>query len=235
MKKEPIDMNWSKNAYYQEIFTKNLLVLHHTDGRANARASADYLQDQSVRMRLVGDSKGRKYSVAVPWWVDRNGDIYRAFDDRCWGHHNGTGAFNAKRSVSIELENLGVFFEKNGRLFNRYGEPVNESRYRVYRHYEPWRGSQFFEVYYEKQAEALIELIDDILTRHPNIPRQIPRSFFPDAPLPYSSLAKFKGILTHAHSSGAFPLRYAKFDLSVAYNAHIERLCRELSLKKIDL
>lgn len=228
-----IEKPWNENAYYQEEHLKDLVVWHHTDGRANAMASANYLEQSSIRTRTQGDSRGRRYSVSVPWWIDRDGTIINTFDDRCWGHHNGAGAAIAKRSIAIEFENLGVLFKRAGVFFNRYGEQVNTKRYRVYRHYEEWRGSQYFEIYHEALAESLITLMDDIFRRHPGIPRQIPKDLFPEAPWPIAKVARFKGILTHAHTSSAFPLRFAKFDISVAFNAHINRVCRDLGIIRV--
>lgn len=230
---KPVKLEWDKNAYYQEQCPKNLLVLHHTDGRTSARASADYLEQSSIRTRTQGDSRGDKYSVAVAWWVDRDGTILEAFDDSCWGHHNGTGQFNAKRSVAIELENLGILFDIGGNLHNRYGEPLPRGRYEIYESPAPWRDSRFFEAYPKQMVESLICLVDDILTRHPGIPRRIPKDFFPEVPWSTAKLATFKGIISHIFSVGYIPKRYAKYDISDAFRPHFDTFCKELRLERV--
>ncbi|HBS05768.1 MAG TPA: hypothetical protein DEA96_12430 [Leptospiraceae bacterium] len=232
-KESIVEMPWDERAYYQEQYPKDQLFLHHTDGRTSAAASARYLEGSSIKTRVSGDSRGQHYSVGVPWWVDRDGTTIRTFDDRCWAHHNGTGRRGARRSIAIELENLGFINERGGNFYNRYGEEIAEEQYPIHEHPEPWRGSRFYEAYTDAQVDSLILLIDDILRRHPGIPRRIPQNFFPEVPLTRTQLARFKGILAHTFTVGYIPKRYAKYDVSIALRPHMDRICRALKLQRV--
>jgi hypothetical protein len=45
--------------------------------------------------------------IATAFIIDKNGIIYRCFDEKYWAYHTGTGAHYDKHSIGIELVNEG--------------------------------------------------------------------------------------------------------------------------------
>ena len=217
---------WPKDHYYVRKVKTDLLLLHHKLGYG-MRSSANWLKHLTAKNNLRG-----KAHIGVHYFVDRNGDRLQTIPEDGYAFHLGVGSKLGvdRRSIAIELANLGYFREVDGKLLDFYGRKVNLKKYKNYPS-KPWRNHENWEAYYEKQIDSLIELCDHILVDNPDIPRVIPANFFPDNPVNRTKLAAFKGVLSHTH----FRKGTEKWDVSIAFEEHYERFVKDLNLKKIRL
>lgn len=222
-------MIYSDGLYYKQQVSKDLIVLHHTVAY-NGKSVVEYLARES--MRTLG--LPNPYTVGVAYVVNFDGTIYQAFDDSYWSFHSGLSGASGidPRSVAIEVDNLGGLTEYNGQLYDAYKQVFGkyEKDSLAYDNKTVWRGYRFYEKYYNKQVDALIELCESIIVKH-NIPRLIPADFFPESNYPLNKIMKMKGIATHTHF---LPGKY-KQDLSVAFKEHIERFKKELRLEEYNI
>lgn len=160
-----IDAFLPNHEFYPLVTKKRNIVLHHTVSSTAKSALAWWRQ-----------SPGR---VATAYVIDKDGTVYRAFDDKYWAHHLGLRTRNNtdlnRRSVAIELVNEGYTWpsdrQPGARCWLYPGGP----------HYtgplvqpggQPWRGCNMWPAYTDDQVEACAELVLDILQRH-NLPKTL--------------------------------------------------------------
>lgn len=170
-----VDKILEPGEFYNEIFQKDTLYIHHTAGSHRP----DFTIDGWERDR---SKSGGQLPVATAYVIgglsttDRNSDfdgvIYRAFDDKFWAHHLGVESTNNKllnqKSVAIEICNYGpVTKTKDGSFLNYVNKIVPSDM--VQELPAPYRGFKFYHKYTDKQLKALHELMLDIVKRHPKI------------------------------------------------------------------
>jgi N-acetyl-anhydromuramyl-L-alanine amidase AmpD len=195
--------------YYKEVTQKTALVLHFTAGYTaeSARSTLDKVDH-----------------IAVHYIVDTNGDVWHKFDRQYWGFHLGMKCcspdrFQDKRTISIEIVNIGPVWLKNGKYHDYVGKVWSENTVFKAPGYRSTDGCVKFP---EAQTEAVCELVDVILGKEPHIPRKIPKD-----KLAYQlpALEKFNGVLTH----GMY--RKDKYDLGPAFN--YKRLIEVCKLQEV--
>lgn len=150
--------------YYKTEETKSLIVLHFTVGFL--RGDLASLTEQDVHM-------------STPYVIGRNGTVYELFDPRYWSYHLGRSAvggngLNSKRSIAIELSNIGPLTRQNGDLFSIYDRKycsVDEEEFYV-KLETPFRKYTYFSTFTEKQYDSLRELLAYLCARF-NIPHEI--------------------------------------------------------------
>jgi N-acetylmuramoyl-L-alanine amidase len=196
-----------ENTYFvDERVDKDMVVMHFTVG---------YLHGDLPT--LVHPKPN--YRVSTNFLIGRDGTIYQLFSSAQWAYHLGKSAVggnshNSRRSVSIELSNLGPLQLNGSRLQNVYkGDYCSLSDQDAYiKLDQPYRGFQYYMTHTEEQYESLI-----ILLRYLTSVYDIPRSFLPEAkrmvPFGSSSEARaFKGISTHVNFR-----KSGKYDIGPAF------------------
>ena len=140
------------------------------------------------------DSLGR---VGATYLVDRDGTIYRTFDEQFWIFHlgikNSDGAFD-KVSVGIELANELCLIPDNGKLYafdkisknTEYVGPVLQ---------QDWRDFEFWAKLDEPQVDATIALTLEICERN-NIE---PKFFKPSTTFDHPGCFERATILCHSN------------------------------------
>lgn len=192
--------------YYNEITEKNEIIIHSTVG--------------ILRSDIAALSKKDNH-VSVSYVIGRSGKIYELFDPKYWSYHLGRGAVggngtNSKRSIAIELSNLGplalngtdletiysrvpyVDSKGNNKITNRdvYCR-VNESEYYT-KIDTPFRGKSYFAKFTDMQYKSLDYLLTYLCSTY-----NIPRKFIPKesrfVPFNASDAKSFSGICTHVN------------------------------------
>ena len=176
-----------------DMYTKEVITLHFTAGYSYH--SADVTLDKIDR-------------VAVPFIVDVNGDIYHKFDKFFWAYHLGMKSDNPdhiqdKRSIPIEIVNIGPVWLKNGKYYDYVGRehpasdviPGND------------RGTNGGVKFPDAQINGLIDLMNALFEKVPTIPRRVPKD---KISYQVPALLNFKGVLAHQH------YRRDKYDTGIA-------------------
>lgn len=158
IKKDIIWYPAPEKEYHKEIFTKKQIVIHHTASGGNSKGDMDYLN---------GDNQG---AVNVPFFIDRDGQIWQAFSSKYYAAHLGipTSTFKKfnvnntcldlhKKSIAIELDSWGYLTLKNEKYYSWSGEQVKAENVVTYP--EGYLGQKYYEKYYSKQLESLKKLL----------------------------------------------------------------------------
>ena len=78
------------NQYYQGIFTKKHIILHHTAGGSAASSIAGWAANPD--------------HIATPYMIDRNGDIFECFDPKYWAYSLGVKGQTSLEKATIAIE-----------------------------------------------------------------------------------------------------------------------------------
>jgi hypothetical protein len=162
--------------YYNEVFEKDTIYLHHTAGSHRADwtiASWEHDKTKSglplkvATAYVIGGLSTRDFRE-TSW----DGVILRAFNDTYWAHHLGTKETNNsilnKKSVAIEICNYGgLVLGNDGNYYNYVKGIVPKEQ--VVKLVKPFRGYTYYHAYTDKQLTSLKELLLDIVSRHPKI------------------------------------------------------------------
>ena len=148
------------------VTPKKYVVWHGTTGRT----SATPINGQPGKATSTIDwwnNEPESKPIGAPWVVDRDGTIYKTFDDREWIFHLGLPNTNGKydkASVAIEIANEVDLKLDNGNLY-AFEEIKPSTRY-IGKHFvEPWRDGEYWASLDEAQVDATIELTLDICNR----------------------------------------------------------------------
>lgn len=173
-----------RGQWYEESTKKQYVVWHGTEGR--------------TRNTLASGRPGRATTsidawnldalrVGAPYLVDRDGTIYKTFEDTGWIYHlglNGTKGRYDRASVAIELANEGPLSLDGDRLY-AFGIHTPDTLYTGFHFAAEWRERSFFAELDEAQVDAAIELTLDICRRndiepvfyYPSMTYDFPRCF----------------------------------------------------------
>lgn len=148
-----------------EVTKKRYVVWHGTQGRTRDTPSNGKPGRATTTIDTWNSDTTR---VATAWLVDRDGTIYKAFDDRQWAYHLGVpgpmGKYD-KQSVGIEIANeLGL--DRIGNKFYAFDKVTPNTEYKGKYFMRNWRGHEYFASLDEAQVDACIELTLDICERH---------------------------------------------------------------------
>lgn len=146
-----------ENQYYQGVYQKKYIVLHHTAGGSAASSIAGWAATPE--------------HIATPYVIDRDGTIYECFDPKFWAYSLGVKGQTSleKATIAIEIACYGALTEKNGKLVTYTGKeiPANKS----IRLDKSFRGYQLWESYTPEQIQALKILIPYLMDKF-KIPKQ---------------------------------------------------------------
>jgi N-acetyl-anhydromuramyl-L-alanine amidase AmpD len=148
-------ISFPKGQYYDVVFPKTQIYLHHTAGSPNADQVWDWW-------------KTDKSPIATCVVIDDSGEIVQGFSSKFWAYHLGlkNSHFGMhglhfknldKTSIGVELTNWGPLTEKNGKFYNYVNKEVPKER--VCTLTEPFRGYKHFESYTDEQVQSLKELL----------------------------------------------------------------------------
>ena len=172
IKKIPLE----KDEYYNEVFEKDTIIIHHTAGSHRADwtvASWEHDKDKAglslkvATAYVIGGISTRDVKD-VAW----DGVIVNAFDDKFWAHHIGSKNANNsilnKKSVAIEVCNYGPLIKgKDGNFYNYVKSIVPKEQVTTLA--KPFKGYIYYHSYTAKQLESLKWLLQDIAKRYPKI------------------------------------------------------------------
>jgi N-acetyl-anhydromuramyl-L-alanine amidase AmpD len=195
----------SENTYfYDEKVKKDLIVVHFTVG---------YLAGDIPALSTPGRH------ISTSFLLGRDGVLYQLFSSAQWSYHLGRSAIggngkNSKRSVGIEVSNIGPLKLSGNVLIDYYGnEYCTLDQKEAYHKLDaPYRGYDYYASFTDKQYDELI-----ILLRYLTSVYDAPRTFLPEetrAELFASSdeANDFKGIASHVN------FRTDKFDIGMAFD-----------------
>lgn len=128
-----------ESQYYQGVYTKKHIILHHTAGGSAASSVAHWASNPD--------------HIATAYIVDRDGTIYETFPPQYWAYHLGVKSNSAieKSSIGIEICSYGAL--KNGKTYT--GKLIPEEK----RVAVDFRGEKSWEAYTPEQIESLAQLI----------------------------------------------------------------------------
>ncbi len=146
--------------WFAEIFPKKYIVWHGTEGRT---AFSDGKATSSI------DHWASQGTIATAWLIDRDGSIYKTFDDEFWANHVGKGFQSIdQQSIGIELANeLGLYPQSNGKMkttFNAYYHGPF-FKYEWNDRADAKTNPKFWASLSDEQTSALIELTLNICSR----------------------------------------------------------------------
>jgi N-acetylmuramoyl-L-alanine amidase len=163
----------ASNQYYQGVFDKKYIFLHHTAGGSAASSIAHWASNPE--------------HIATPYVIDRDGTIYECFDPKFWAYHLGVKGNSdiEKTSIGIEICSYGGL--KNDKTYTGKVIPKEKQSKVTFRGYDYW------EAYTPEQIAALKVLLPYLLDRF-NITAQVDRKDFWEYKNPSSLLP---GIYSH--------------------------------------
>jgi len=179
------------NYYYTEEFKKTAIVLHCTVGFLTGDIAT--LIEQSNH-------------ISVPYVIGRNGIVYQLFNPKYWAYHLGQGtvggnSVNSKRTIAIELSNIGPLLRDKSQLTNIYGSrycDIVENKF--YTKLESaYRQYSYFATFTDQQYNTLNQLISYLCEKF-NIPKKyIDEDQRYDIFKSSEEATSFKGICSHVN------------------------------------
>jgi len=151
--------------WFTNMTEKKFVVWHGTAGRTlHTRAEG---RPGNATSSIDGWNRSAD-RVGAPWLVDRDGTIYKTFEDAGWIYHlglKGTNGSYDRSSIAIEFANE-LALELDGDRFHAFGMNTPNTVYNgPFLRYNR-RRSQYFAQLDEAQVDAGIELTLDICRRH---------------------------------------------------------------------
>jgi len=150
--------------WFTAVHPKKYVVWHGTTGRTRDTPSNG--QPGKATSTIDGWNSDDK-RIGTPWVVDRDGTIFRTFDDSQWAAHLGIQNTNNKydkASVGIEIANEVDLRLADDKLY-AFGQVKPNNRY-IGKHFvQPWRSGEYWASLDEVQVDATIELTLDICNR----------------------------------------------------------------------
>jgi len=148
-------VNFPKGQYFEQVFPKTQIYLHHTAGAPNADQVWEWWKQD-------------KTPIATCVVVDDSGEIVQGFSSKFWAYHLGmkTRHFDVLKlpyrnldqiSIGIELTNWGQLTQKNGKFYNYVGTEIPSSQ--VYELQQPHRGYRYYHNYTDAQIQSVKELL----------------------------------------------------------------------------
>ncbi|MFA5153529.1 MAG: N-acetylmuramoyl-L-alanine amidase [Clostridia bacterium] len=164
---KPIDLikiqsiDFPKEHYFQEEFTKTQIVLHHTISGAGIEGD-------------LSTWEASKDRVSVAFIIDRAGTPWQLFSSKFWAYHLAANNHDLDRhSIGIEIDNWGGLITGDGtiKMFGNPPKPVKTEMGKFYAYYgnpvavplqyypNGFRGYNYYEKYSRDQIQTVGELI----------------------------------------------------------------------------
>ena len=183
-----------RGQWFADLHAKKYVVWHGTAGRTAHTPVSGRPGKATTSIdgwNLTGDR------VGAPWLVDRDGTIYKTFDDSGWIFHLGLKGTNGRydrSSVAIELANE-LELDLDGDRLHAFGMHTPNTVYTgPFINYE-WRGHSYFAQPDEAQIDAAIALTLDICRRH----EIEPIFYYPSLTLDFPRCFQVATILCHSN------------------------------------
>jgi len=204
-------------SYYNEVFIKKNIVLHHTNGWVVAKGTKDQPSMNHIgwwNSRNTPEYTATNGRVSTAFSIDYAGNIYQHFDPKLWAYHLGLGKarnFLDKQSIGIELTNEGSMKLIDGQFYWYSGEvPIkyNRTNDTPFHYGKDWRGYTYFAPYSKQQIDATVWLLRYLCDEY-----NIERNFIENCEYKTDEIFsnRFSGIYNHAN------VRLDKQDLSPAF------------------
>jgi hypothetical protein len=159
------DYPLKRDQYYERPTRKQFVVWHGTEGRTRCTPC----NGRPGRATTSTDTWNLDANrIGAPWLVDRDGTIFKTFDDSGWIYHLGLKGTNGRYdrfSVPVEFANEGALMLDGDRLY-AFGMSTPNTVYIGQHVAAEWRGESVFANLDERQVDAAIELTLDICRRH---------------------------------------------------------------------
>jgi hypothetical protein len=165
MKMKIIDYPLNRGQWYELPTPKRWVVWHGTEGRTR------YTPPSGTPAKATSSIDAWNLTAkraGAPYLVDRDGTVYRTFDDKGWIYHLGLPGTSAKfdrASVAVELANEGAL-ALDGERLHAFGINTPATVYTGPHFAYDWRDRHHFAEHDEAQIDAAIELTLDICRRH---------------------------------------------------------------------
>jgi len=154
-----------RGQFYEQPTKKQFVVWHGTEGRTYYTPASG----RPGRARTSIDAWNLDANrVGAPYLVDRDGTIFKTFEDSGWIYHlglEGTRGTYDRTAVAIEFANEGPLSLDGDRL-HAFGMNTPNTIYTGQYFAAEWRGHGFFAELDEAQVDAGIELTLDVCRRH---------------------------------------------------------------------
>jgi N-acetyl-anhydromuramyl-L-alanine amidase AmpD len=134
-----------ENQYYQGVYDKKYIILHHTAGGSAASSIAGWAATPE--------------HIATPYVIDRDGTIYECYDPKFWAYSLGVKGNSEieKAAIPIEIACYGALTEKNGKWITYTGNEIQPAQ--TIKLNTAFRGFQVWEAYTPEQISALKKLL----------------------------------------------------------------------------
>ena len=185
--------NGDTSFFYAEKDTKTQIVLHFTAGFLKGDVAALSTPNNHVSTAFI---------------IPRNGKILNMWSSAYWSYHLGISPREnnikaSKRTIAIELSNIGYLIKKGYELVTIYGNGKDdycnlEETYYYTKLNTPYREQEYYATFSDKQYNSLITLLRYLTAQY-----DIPTDFLPKEKrfntLPIDELFNFKGITSHVN------------------------------------
>lgn len=153
----------ASNQYYQGVYDKKYIFLHHTAGGSAASSVAHWASNPD--------------HIATPYIIDRDGTIYECYSPSMWAYHLGVKGNSAieKSSIGIEICSYGALTEKNGKWVTYTGKEISSDK--SVKLDNAFRGFQVWEAYTPEQIASLKILLPYLVDKF-KIPLQADKTNF---------------------------------------------------------
>ncbi len=154
-----------RGQWYEEATKKQFIVWHGTEGRTRNTPASGRPGRATTSIDAWNLDANR---IGAPYLVDRDGTIYKTFEDTGWIYHlglNGTKGRYDRSSVAIEFANEGPLSLDGDRLY-AFAIHTPNTIYTGPHFAFDWRDRNYFAEPDEAQIDAAIELTLDICRRH---------------------------------------------------------------------
>jgi len=189
-----VDYPLKAGQYIDANSKKTHIVWHGTMGRT---ALTPYNGKPGKATTSIDAWNNDTTRVGTPWLVDRDGTIYRCFDDKKWIFHlglSGTKGKYDKSSIGIEFANELCLMKESNKYY-AFEKISKNTQYVGKTFRKKWRDWEYWASVDEPQVDAAIELTLDICSRH-NIQ---PRFYRPSTTFDYPGCFEKATIICHSN------------------------------------
>jgi len=184
-----------EGQYKKEATTKTHVVWHGTMGRTKHTPFNGV--PGKATSSIDGWNTDEQGAVGATYLIDRDGTIYRTFDEKYWIFHLGlknTGGAFDRKSVGIELANELCLIPDGGKFY-AFDKISKNTEYVGPRFEQDWRDFDHWAKLDEAQVDSAIALTLDICARN-----GIQPSFFkPSTTFDYPGCFERATILCHSN------------------------------------
>lgn len=183
-----------RGQWFPESTAKKYVVWHGTAGRTRDTPAAG--RPGRATTSIDGWNLNAE-RVGAPYLVDRDGTIYKTFDDSGWIYHlglHGTNGRYDRQSVAIEFGNELALTLHADRLY-AFGVETPNTVYTGPFVAQKWRGGQFFAQLDEAQVDAGIALTLDVCRRH----KIDPAFYYPSTTYDFPRCFEIATIVCHSN------------------------------------